>query len=62
MTDEGILGDPFGEVEMKHSMQGMSVAVAQFYRGLIDEGFSEEKAFGLAQSFLHGIMSQRPNV
>ncbi len=55
MTDEGRVGDPMDETEMRHAIAALAVGARALWSGLREQGFSEAECLKLTQSWLHGI-------
>lgn len=46
---------PLDAVEMAHAFAGMGKAIAEFYRGLVDEGMTEDQALRITLTYVHGM-------
>lgn len=54
MTDEGMRGDPIDAAEMISSLGDMAVSVWTMFVKFKEQGFTEQQAFDLVRSWIHG--------
>ena len=46
---------PLDAVEMAHAFVGMGNAIVAFYRGLVEEGMTDEQAMRITLTYVHGL-------